>query len=388
MHPITAATRTKCKGITLEIVQVHQSVPFHLLLTNKRKFGYKKNRYWLMLSIDDENLTLRKIVNDRQTLLKESTARDRILQLVQPSRYKYWLSIDFKNFLVKYGQGEMRNECTLFSVHMTDNDDKKYLTKLKYSYSKFLLDKDEDESSEELNLCHQIYKRPMEDNPPIFVSEEQLIDDQPATDSNKNMVAVEDLDKSNQRLYKTVMGFKLSNPEHPNFTIAAIENSCREPSGWCYATLQTKANAVTRRINSTSVRIKVGHLTFLEIWPPNHESTVIQHSFNTHGIIRILSNKLMIEFYPYLSANSQQKPFLARLCEENEVIYFKPGLNQIYRFFNPRNTLAIIVQAFDTIAFEYISSDRKQIKRQSGVSTDTEYEKFRRLVEKDYTGSC
>ncbi|CAF1287649.1 unnamed protein product, partial [Didymodactylos carnosus] len=183
-----------------------------------------------MLSIDDEKLTLQKLVNGRQTVLKKSTDRDRILQLVQPSRYKYWLSIDFKNFLVKYGQGEMRNECTLFSVHMTDNDDKKYLTKLKSSYSKFLFDKDEDESREEVNLCYQIYEHPVEGNPPIFVSEEVMIDDQQATDSNTSMIAVEDLDKPNQRLYKIVMNFKLSNPEHPNFTIAAIESSCREPS--------------------------------------------------------------------------------------------------------------------------------------------------------------
>ncbi|CAF0775975.1 unnamed protein product [Didymodactylos carnosus] len=337
MHPITIATRTKGQGITLEIVQVHQSVPFHLLLTNKRKFEHKKNQYWLMLSIDDEKLTLQKLVNGRQTVLKDSTARDSILQLVQPSRYKYWLSIDFKNFLVKYGQGEMRNECTLFSVRMTDNDDKKYLTKLKSSYSKFLFDKDEDESGEEVNLCHQIYKHLVE--------------------------------------------------EHPNFTIAAIESSCREPSGWCYTTLQTKANALTRGINSTSIRIRIGNLTFMEIWPPNHKSTVIQHSLSTHGIIHILSNQVMIEFHPYISANPQQKPFLARLCEENDVIYFKPGLNQIYRFFNPRNTLAIIIQAFDRVAFEYIGSDRKQIKQQSEVSTDIEYEKFKKLIEKDCKGS-
>ncbi|CAF0875687.1 unnamed protein product [Didymodactylos carnosus] len=387
MHPITTATTTKGQGITLEIVQAHHSVPFHLLLTNKRKFGHKKNQYWIMLSIDDEKLTLQKLVNGRQTLLKESMARDSILQIVQPSRYKYWLSIDFKNFLVKYGQGEMRNECTLFSVHMRDNDDKQYLTKLKFSYSKFLFDKDEDESGEELNLCHQIYKRPVEGNSPILVSTEEMIDDQQATDSNKIMIAVEDLDKPNQRLYKTVVGFKLSNPKHPHFTIAAIESSCREPPGWCYTTLQTKANALTRGVNSTSIRIRIGNLTFLEIWPPNHKSTVIQHSFNTHGIIRILSNPVMIEFHPYISANPQQKPFLARLCEENEVLYFKPGLNQIYRFFNPRNTLAIIIQTFDTVAFEYIGSDRKQIKRQSEVSTDIEYEKFIKLIEKDCKGS-
>ncbi|CAF4383195.1 unnamed protein product, partial [Didymodactylos carnosus] len=173
-------------------------------------------------------------------------------------------------------------------------------------------------------------------------------------------------------------------PEHPNFTIAAIESSCREPSGWCYTTLQTKANALTRGINSTSVRIRIGNMTFLEIWPPNHKSTVIQHSLSTHGIIRILSNQVMIEFHPYISANPQQKPFLARLCEENDVTYFKPGLNQIYRFFNPRNTLAIIIQAFDRVAFEYIGSDQKQIKQQSEVSTDIEYEKFKKLIEKDY----
>ncbi|CAF0904302.1 unnamed protein product [Didymodactylos carnosus] len=381
MHPITTATRTKGRGITLEIVQVLQSVPFHLLLTNERMFGHKKNQYWLMLSIDDEKLTLQKLVNGRQTVLKESTVRDHILQLVQPSRYKYWLSIDFKNFLVKYGQGEMRNECTLFSVHMTDNDDKKYLTKLKSSYSKLF---DKDESSEEVN-CHQIYKRPVEGNPPILVVAE-IIPEQQATDSNTSMIAIEDLDKPNQRLYKTVMGFKRSNSEHLNFTIAAIESSCREPSGWCYTTLRRKANALTRGINSTSIRIRIGNMTFLEIWPPNHESTVIQHSLSTHGIIDILSNQVMIEFHPYISANSQQKPFLARLCEENDVIYFKPGLNQIYRFFNPQNKLAIIIQAFDRIAFEYIDSDRKQIKQQSEVSTDIEYEKFKKLIKKDCKG--
>ncbi|CAF1031170.1 unnamed protein product [Didymodactylos carnosus] len=387
MRAITTATTTNRQGITLEIVQAQLSVPFHLLLTNKRKFGHKKNQYWLMLSIDDEKLTLQKLVNDRRTLLKETMARDHILQIVQPGRYKYWLSIDFKNFLVKYGQGEMRNECTLFSVHMTDNDDAKYLTQLKSSYSKFLFDTDEDESSEELNLCHQIYKGPVDGNPPIFVSAEEMIDDQQAINSKKNMIAVEDMDKPNQRLYKSVMDFKLSNPEHPNFTIAAIERSCRETSGWCYKTLHSKANILTRRINSTSIRIRVGNLTFLEIWPPNHKSIVIQHSFIAHGIIRILSNQIMIEFHPYLDANPQQKPFLTRLCEENEVIYFKPGLNQIYRFFNPRDTPAIIIQAFDTVAFEYISTDRKEIKRQSEVSTDIEYEKFKKLIEKDCKGN-
>ncbi|CAF0968281.1 unnamed protein product [Didymodactylos carnosus] len=368
---------------------INESVPFHILLKNKLNFN-KRNQYWLILSINKEKLMLRKIFNNRQTILKETADRDYVLQRQEPTSKsaKYWLSVDSKNFIIKYGRGELREMSTLFSISMADDIDRKYWKKLKYTYSKFNSYneteeiEEDDTGSNERSRCHYLQEAAIGSDLPILVSEEKMLDDD--LGSNR-IIAAEDLDKPNQRLYKIVINFQLVDPECPNF-IHAIEHSCHGPSGWCYKTLHKKAANLSVNINSTSFRIKVSNQTITELWPPNHRSKIHQHSPNTYGVIRILYGKLVIEFYPYISVNNpQQQPLLQQICEKNIVTYIKSGLNQIYRLSNTGKDLSIFIQSYDTgnDSFKYIDQDQKQSKLLK-PSTDIDYEKFKKLIRQEW----
>ncbi|CAF1015715.1 unnamed protein product [Didymodactylos carnosus] len=173
----------------------------------------------------------------------------------------------------------------------------------------------------------EVYNRTIGSDSPVFVTEEEMyVDDF----KNKSMMPVDDLDRTNIRLYKKVIDFKLTDVAFPEL-MTAIEQSYLHELGWCYKTLPNKT-AID--LYSRSILLKGDNGMVLEIWPPNHQSKLIQHLANTHGIIRILHNKLLIEFHPYLSINSNQKPFLKQPCEQYEVMYIKPDLNQIYRLIN------------------------------------------------------
>ncbi|CAF0980131.1 unnamed protein product [Didymodactylos carnosus] len=246
-HCVKTLSTETGQGTIVEVTQVDESVPFHVLLKNRRNFS-KKNQYWLVLSVDNEKVLLQKIVNGHQKVLKQATAHDHILQTSHPNGYKYWLSIDYKTLVIKYGRGEMRNECTLFCLHMADADDKKYLPKLKYTYLK-QAEENEEESSEKTSTCHEMYDHPVSGVIPTYVIEEEMIEDQP---KNKSLITAEDLDKPNQRLYKTIMDFKLTDPTFPNF-IDAIEQSGREPSGWCHKTLREAVPILTTTKRTTAI---------------------------------------------------------------------------------------------------------------------------------------
>ncbi|CAF0915768.1 unnamed protein product [Didymodactylos carnosus] len=262
---------------------------------------------------------------------------------------------------------------------MIESEDKKYLPKLKYSYTKFVQEDSENESREITKLCHLliVHNGAIGSNSPVFVTADDMFVDQ---FQNKSMILVDDLDKPNLRLYKKAIDFKLTDTAFPEL-MTAIEQSCRHELGWCHKTLRNKT---AMDLYSRSILLKGENDMILEIWPPNHQSKIIQHVANTHGIIRILHNKLLIEFHPYLSVNPNQKPFLKQPCEHDEVMYIKPGLNQIYRLINPRSTLTLVIQAFDTDSFEYI--DRGQIK-QSKKLTDMDYEEFRKTMKIEWQQS-
>jgi hypothetical protein len=91
----------------------------------------------------------------------------------------------------------------------------------------------------------------------------------------------------------------------------AIENSIRDPSGWCYQRLQQKASEFSKdkpNYEETYLRITLGHANgespgipyVMEIWPAGHFSPVHSHA-GAEAVIRVLEGGINVSLFHFLS---------------------------------------------------------------------------------------
>lgn len=247
---------------------------------------------------------------------------------------QYWFSVDFVNRRLIYGKGEMRMG-TAIAQHevplpQPEEDDP-------YAW---IADVDHVEVTPDVYDDVHIWRDPVSQEVPLRVLNPDVISmDDIAL--NRGTVPA-NLTTECQQLYENVAGknFTLNTPDFEHFT-DAIEESIRNPKGWCYQTLKEKSTEFGEdNPDETYLRITMGvdqgespGVPFvMEIWPPGHYSPIHEHA-GANAIIRVLHGSIHVSLFPMLS-RYHEKPFATADFDEGEVTWITPRLNQIHQLKN------------------------------------------------------
>ena len=303
------------------------------------------------------------------------------------------------NLLVKYGQGEVRDRCTLLKndLAVAEKNTIKQIqfVHVSFSGSRILTDYKWYEYKVKLKIA---------DHPVVMDPALLVTDSSQFTISDflsGSIMPVSRLDEHCRLLYHDIIGWKLQDDAFPHF-FEAIERSIHNQSGWCHKKLLEKSSRFgTSNPRATYIRITIGTNTgtspgvpyVLEIWPANHFSPIHTHA-NTYGIIRVLHGEVKVKLYPTLNLK-QTKPFHETTLYENQITWLSPGLNQIHQLFNPSSSKACItIQAYeyrsDEIShyeyFDYINNNGSAIGKFEPLS-DLAYSEFKAIMMAEWNNS-
>jgi len=305
---------------------------------------------------------------------------------------RYWYSLDYHNHCIRYGKGEMRLFATLFTCHLPEagsNDPYVWIA---------------DTTHVVLNPAHkgdevEVWRDPVTTEPPLIVlSRDEIAMDNIALN---NATVIENLTPTCQILYANVSGpnFQLNTPDFPDF-VDAIEESIRNPKGWCYQELRRKAGEFDPDhpdLDETYLRITMGVNQgdspgipyVMEIWPPGHFSPIHNHA-GANAIIRVLSGNIQVKLFPMLS-HYHETPFAEKVFSKDDVTWITPTLNQTHQLKNPftDGPTCITIQCYmygenNTIHygyFDYIQGDSIQ---QFDPNSDMGFLEFKATMRKEW----
>jgi predicted metal-dependent enzyme (double-stranded beta helix superfamily) len=204
-----------------------------------------------------------------------------------------------------------------------------------------------------------------------------------------------------QKLYDCISGrkFVLNDPSFPEFSLA-IEQSIRDPSGWCYQKLLSKATEFSKdkpNYEETYLRITLGHANgespgipyVMEIWPPGHYSPIHAHA-NAHAIIRVLHGSIHVSLYPFLGP--QIRPFAHADFSKGDITWMSPTLNTIHQLHNidPSNT-CITIQCYmyggkDRLHYDFFDYlDEQGSRQQYDPDSDMDFVAFKALMKEEWS---
>jgi len=207
-----------------------------------------------------------------------------------------------------------------------------------------------------------------------------------------------------QKLYDCISGkkFVLNDASFPEFS-KAIEQSIRDPSGWCYQKLLSKATEFSKdkpNLDETYLRITLGQNNgespgipyVMEIWPPGHYSPVHAHA-NANAIIRVLHGSIHVSLYPFLGP--EVRPFAQADFSEGDSTWMSPTLNTIHQLHNIGSTdTCITIQCYmyggkDRLHYDFFDYlDDKGSKQQYDPDSDMDFVAFKALMKTEwYKGS-
>ncbi|CAF2127318.1 unnamed protein product [Rotaria magnacalcarata] len=379
--------------MTLEMDQ-KVSLPFELHMSISEDSTNKT--YVIHFSISKYSATIYKTKHGIITTINTTTDEDFLLH---DGDGKYWLSIDYANLFVKYGQGEVRDRCTLVRSDVPE-DEKDFLRSIQYAHISFNKSRNVAELKRfEKDVRLKVGRKPVVYDPALIVV--------PSDDLSINNVqqhtaiSIKELNNNCQQLYYNVINWKFQDDEFPHL-YEAIEHSIKSETGWCRKRLTEKANRFGQpNLLATYLRITVGQNRgtspgvpyVLEIWPPGHYSPIHSHA-NSYGIIRVLHGKINVKLYRTLNLK-KKKPIHETEIYEKQVTWLSPGLNQIHKLENTSsNKSCITIQAYqygtDETSnyeyFDYIDNSGTCIKQFDPLS-DMDYFAFKNLMMEEWKKS-
>ncbi|CAF3979332.1 unnamed protein product [Adineta steineri] len=376
--------------LTIEMDQ-QLSVPFELHMSISEQ---PINRSYIVhFSIDERQVSIYKTINNITTSIHQTTNKDHILY---GEKGKYWLSIDYANLFVKYGQGEVRDRCTLIKTDVP-NSEQDYIRSIKYAHISFNNSREIAHLKKfENKIRMKVGKNPVVDDPALLVitPDQFTIDHQ----QNNTVIPITRLDSHCQALYHDVIHWRFQDDDFP-YLYEAIEYSISNNKGWCHQKLIEKASRFGgRNLRATYLRITIGRNRgtspgvpyVLEVWPPGHFSPIHSHG-NTYGIIRVLHGEVNVKLYRTLNLKKKE-PIHEATIYENQVTWLSPGLNQVHKLENKSpNKSCITIQAYEYVAndvtnyeyFDYITNDGQDIKVFDPVS-DIDYFEFKKIIMEEW----
>jgi hypothetical protein len=314
-----------------------------------------------------------------------------------PGAY-YWFSIDSQHQTLLCGVGEARVETVIYRVTIpfASEDERKANKTFMESLESIQVALDSD-----VELL-RVLRDPITGKIPAIVKPtETLTMDQIASGA---YLPKANLPLPAQQLYDCISGsqFTLDTEDFPDF-VQAIENSIKNPSGWCYQKLQAKSHEFSKdkpNLEETYLRITLGQNNgespgipyVMEIWPVGHYSPIHNHSA-AHAIIRVLQGEITVSQFPYLCATQDGiKPFAVTNFHKDQITWISPTLNQTHQLHNlPENaSTCITIQCYlydqkDTghyDYFDYVDSDGTI--QQYEPDSDMDFVDFKELMKKEW----
>ncbi|CAF0895700.1 unnamed protein product [Rotaria sp. Silwood1] len=374
--------------MTIEMDQM-EPLPFELRASISN--NPTNDTYVVHLYLDHHRAQISKTVNGQKMIINQTNDYDCVLYN-EKVRGNYWLSIDYSNLFVKYGQGEVRDRCTVLRSDIPSNESN-HVRQIQFVHISLNNSRDIAKLKQfEYKVKLKLGRNPVVYDPPLIVVSPKNYDLNDYRD--KATIPVTRLDPPCQALYHDVIHWRFQDDEFPHL-FEAIEQSVRNESGWCRKRLIEKANRFGKsNILATYLRITVGlnrgtspGVPFVvEIWPPGHYSPIHAHA-NTYGIIRVLNGAINVKLYQTLYVK-RQKPFYQINIATGQVTWLSPGLNQIHKLENiTPNQTCITIQAYeyrsDEVSnyefFDYINNDGNEIRRFDPVS-DIDYFQFKKIM--------
>ena len=263
----------------------------------------------------------------------------------------YWFSLDPMNQRLYFGIGEARLETATYQYiyHFElERDD------LRKNNKQFLESLTTIKTNDNI-IPLRLLRDPITTSIPLKVKNTDLL-------TMNDIASAQYMPKANlsitsQRLYDCIAGekFVLNDDDFPNFS-NAIEQSIRNPEGWCYKKLQSKSREFNKdkpNLLETYLRITLGENNgespgipyVMEIWPPSHYSPIHNHA-NAEAVIRVLTGNINVSLYPFLCADNI-KPFNAVTFEKDDVTWISSNLNQTHQLRNlSEETTCVTIQCY------------------------------------------
>jgi len=315
--------------------------------------------------------------------------------LVNSQGAYYWVSLDSQNQTIRVGTGEARVETIIwqFTFLFTEDADRKVNKLFMESLTTVTA------SVKPIKLLRD----PVTSKLPALIK--------PTEDLSMDAVAQgKYLPKANlpqkaQQLYDCIAGklFTLDTPDFPDFS-KAIEYSIKTPGLWCHERLKEKSTEFDKdkpNYLETYLRITLGQNNgespgipyVMEIWPPSHYSPIHNHG-GADAIIRVLHGSINVSLFPYLSTDSQVKPFATLDFNKDDITWISPTLNQVHQLLNKQQNTCITIQCYiydqndnsHYDYFDYIDANNK--RQQYEPDSDMDFVKFKELMRAEYAAAA
>jgi hypothetical protein len=302
---------------------------------------------------------------------------------------QYWFSIDWHNRRLGYGKGEMR-----LAARIGCHDLPPARREGADPYA-WLADVSGVSVEPPLEGSVNIWRDPVTVEPPLRILPRDAITmDEMAS---ANATVIENLTPECGRLYGNVAGasFVLDGPDFPDFS-KAIQASIDNPDGWCYQTLEKKADEFgTPDPERTYLRITMGFnqgespgIPFvMEIWPYQHGSPIHDHG-GADAVIRVLHGHICVSLYPMLSPYHQE-PYLQARFSRDDVTWITPTLNQVHMLHNDQPEACITIQCYtyaasDTSHYPYFDYIADAGIAQFTPNSDLDFSAFKQLMRSEW----
>ncbi|CAD8194463.1 unnamed protein product [Paramecium pentaurelia] len=116
-----------------------------------------------------------------------------------------------------------------------------------------------------------------------------------------------------------------------------------------------------------------GHQFVLEIWPFKHYSSIHDHA-GQYGIVKVLQGIINVKIYAILSnAKHLMNPIKSLTCNQNDMTWLSPKLNQVHQLNNFYPQTAITLQCY-----KYSKKSQEKIKQFAYVANQ-QYKNFNPL---------
>ncbi|CAF3374963.1 unnamed protein product [Rotaria sp. Silwood2] len=349
--------------------------------------------YAIRLTVSKQQVQINKIVDGLTIVLNQTADSDHVLQ---EEKDLYWFSIDYVALSVKYGNGEVRDKCTLLRSFVPLME-KNYLRQIQFVHVSFKGSRIlSNYKWYEYKVILKIGYYPVVLDPPLLIVEPRNASLSMLLDNSAMLLTR--LEEPCQKLYNDIISWKFQDDDFPYF-FKAIEQSIERESGWCHKKLKEKSDRFgVSNINATYLRITItmnrgtspGAPYVFEIWPPGHYSPIHSHA-NTYGIIRVVYGTINVKLYRTFNPK-RTKPFHDTTLYTDQITWLSPGLNQIHKLENQSpNQTCITIQAYEYRTnevnpyeyFDFIANDGINIGKFEPVS-DMDYVEFRNLMKKEW----
>ncbi|GLB44970.1 hypothetical protein LshimejAT787_1900480 [Lyophyllum shimeji] len=347
------------------VVAVRLTPGVHLAITLTPHEDLREGDTGLKLDLGAASANFYTVKQNSEETISSITPKGRKAPLLVPGvEDLYWLSVDKKNGMLRYGK-TYRSASLTFLLAKVDVGDEAtkpgpfiWIKSLKY----IRIDSWTSNMKDIRPELHQVSIGSLpivNDLPPVVAESVDLTLEDLAIGTT---TSIANLSPECQRLYANVTGpaVQLDDKNFPDFS-QALEYSIRTPGKLCYERLKQKAKEFGREDPTmTYLRITLGSdggnspgVPFVvEIWPSKHRSPIHDHG-DAYAVIKVLHGEICASYYSKLDAQTMIKLEPDHTFKQGQVTWIGPDNYQVHQLHNESDRVCVTIQCY-----QYGNTDR------------------------------